>query len=329
MLDRIKIRSLFGLYDYDIDLTKGADDGIHFLTAPNGYGKTTILDMVACVVQGDFRPLLCIPFKRYSLVFDAKVSLIIDRYEEFPDIKEDSDEFVNPYVKLLIALYRDKEKVESFEMDEHTGDFAGSFSNDFKIDNRGVNVDMFLKSMICHYITDARILETKTDEGIAKKELSGIDMRKYSLRVKEILNDPMEAELYLDRLSFFKRTVDSLVFSNKKIELQPAYGFRFVALDANKTIIPLSKLSSGEKHLLIQLCELLFMAKMGSLVLIDEPELSLHMAWQYQYMSMVKGIASLCGYQFIIATHSPQIFNAEWSRTTDLFKIAKVGKDNG
>lgn len=326
MLDRIIIRSLFGLYDYDIDLKKGSDDGIHFLTAPNGYGKTTILDMVACVVQGDFRPLLRIPFKHYSLEFDAKISLSIDRYEEFPDIKEDSDEFVNPYVKLSIALYREKDKVESFEMDEHSGDFDDSFSNDFVIDDRGANIDMFLRSMICHYITDARILEAKSDDGIAKKELSRIDMRKYSLRVKEILNDPMESEQYLDRLSFFKQTIDSLVFSNKKIELQPAFGFRFVALDANKTIIPLSKLSSGEKHLLIQLCELLFVAKMGSLVLIDEPELSLHLAWQYQYMTLMKGMASLCGFQFIIATHSPQIFNAEWYRTTDLFKIAKAGK---
>ena len=326
MLNHIKITSLFGLYDYDINLKKGSEDGIHFLTAPNGYGKTTILDMVACVAQGDFRPLLDIPFKQYSLLFDADTSLTIDRLEEFPDIKEDSDEFVKPHVKLSIVLYKGKEIVESFNLDDHSGDFDSSFSNDFKIDDRRVNIDMFLRSMICHYITDARILEAKTDEGIAKKELSRIDMRKYSLRVKEILNDPMETEQYLDRLSFFKQTIDSLVFSNKIIELQPAFGFRFVASDANKTIIPLSKLSSGEKHLLIQLCELLFLAKTGALVLIDEPELSLHMAWQYQYMTLIKGIASLCDFQFIIATHSPQIFNAEWSRTTDLFKIVKAGK---
>lgn len=326
MLDYIKIKGLFGLYDYNIDFKKGSDDGIHFLTAPNGYGKTTILDMVACVVQGDFRPLLNIPFKQFSLLFDANSLLTIDRFEEFPDIKEDSDEFVKPHVKLSIVLYSGKEKVESFELDEHSGDFDDSFGTDFKIDDRGVNIDMFLRSMICHYISDTRILEAKSDEGTVKNEFSGIDMRKYSLRVKEILNDSIETEKYKDRLSFFKQTIDSLVFSNKNIELQSAFGFRFVATDTNKTIIPLSKLSSGEKHLLIQLCELLFMAKTGALVLIDEPELSLHMAWQYQYMTLVKGIASLCDYQFIIATHSPQIFNAEWSRTTDLYKIAKAGK---
>ncbi len=329
MLDRVNIRGLFGLYNYDIDLRKGSDDGIHFLTAPNGYGKTTILDMIASVVQGDFRPLMDIPFKRCFLSFDADASLAIDRYEDFPEIKEDSDEFMKPHVKLSISLYRKQEMVEGFGMDEHSGDFDNSFSNDFKIDDRGANIDMFLRSMICHYITDARILEAKSDERIAMDNLSSIDMRKYSHRVKEIMNDPIETEKYSDCLSFFKETIDSLVFSNKRIELQPAFGFRFVASDVNKTIISLSKLSSGEKHLLIQLCELLFMTKKGALVLIDEPELSLHMAWQYQYMTVIKGIVSLCGYQFLIATHSPQIFNAEWSRTTDLYQIAKVEKDNG
>lgn len=260
-----------------------------------------------------------------SLLFDNERTLSIERFETLPEIKEDSDEFQQPLVTLSVVLNRGKEKVETMTVSDDSGDFDSSFNSDFRIDDRGANINMFLRSMICHYITDARILEAKSDDGIDYKRFSNIDLRKYAVRVKEILNDPIEVENYSDRLSFFKQTIDSLVFSNKKLELQSAYGFRFVATDTNKTIITLDKLSSGEKHLLIQLCELLFMTKTGALVLIDEPELSLHMAWQYQYLSVIEGIASLCGYQFIIATHSPQIFNAEWSRTTDLYQISKEG----
>ena len=43
MLNRLKIEKLFSLYDYDIDLTNADGSMVKFITAPNGYGKTTIL----------------------------------------------------------------------------------------------------------------------------------------------------------------------------------------------------------------------------------------------------------------------------------------------
>lgn len=325
MIESVKIKGLFGLYHYDI-VVKRNDDKIHFLTAPNGYGKTTILDMVASVVRGEFKDLLNISFKQFTLGFDDGSNLSIDREESYQELKEDSDEPQEPKVVLTVSLFRKNQLVESFEVDAHSGDFDSSFSSDFRIDNRGINIDMFLRSMICDYITDARVLETKTDMGNEQGLFSKISLRDYSTRVKMILNDPVEIKNYSDRLDFFKKTIDNLNFANKSIELKPAFGFRFVGNDEHRAIIPLDKLSSGEKHIIIQLCELLFVAKEGALVLIDEPELSLHLAWQYQYLKIVEGIAALCGFQFIIATHSVQIFNAEWSRTTDLFMISKGKK---
>lgn len=79
MVEGIKIKSLFGLYDYDIVLNKKSGDGIHFLTGPNGFGKTTILDIIAYVVSGEFRRLVDIPFDQCSLLFDEDTSLSIDR----------------------------------------------------------------------------------------------------------------------------------------------------------------------------------------------------------------------------------------------------------
>ena len=55
--------------------------------------------------------------------------------------------------------------------------------------------------------------------------------------------------------------------------------------------------------------DLLFNVKAGSLVLIDEPEISLHVSWQLKFISDVEKISELSNFQFIVATHSPQIIN--------------------
>ena len=44
MLESIKIKKLFGLFDYHITLD--ATENITILTGPNGYGKTTILNII-------------------------------------------------------------------------------------------------------------------------------------------------------------------------------------------------------------------------------------------------------------------------------------------
>ena len=44
MLESIKIKKLFGLFDYHITLD--TSENITILTGPNGYGKTTILNII-------------------------------------------------------------------------------------------------------------------------------------------------------------------------------------------------------------------------------------------------------------------------------------------
>lgn len=64
--------------------------------------------------------------------------------------------------------------------------------------------------------------------------------------------------------------------------------------------------------------ELLFKVKSSSLILIDEPELSLHVAWQKKFISDIQKIQTLKNMTFVIATHSPQIINDKWSLVQDL-----------
>lgn len=61
------------------------------------------------------------------------------------------------------------------------------------------------------------------------------------------------------------------------------------------------------------ICALLALASVinnASLVLIDEPELSLHPEWQVDYVDLlIKTFARFNGCHFVIATHSPMVIS--------------------
>ena len=87
---------------------------------------------------------------------------------------------------------------------------------------------------------------------------------------------------------------------------------------SNGDSINLEMLSSGEQHELVILYELIFRTAQDSLVLIDEPELSLHVAWQAQFVSDLERMAKLTGFRSILATHSPEIIGDRWDLTVEL-----------
>ena len=80
-------------------------------------------------------------------------------------------------------------------------------------------------------------------------------------------------------------------------------------------------LSSGEQQEVVLLYELLFKVKAGTLVLIDEPELSLHVVWQKQFLDDLFKIIELQKITIVVATHSPQIINNHWDLTVDLEEL--------
>jgi hypothetical protein len=71
--------------------------------------------------------------------------------------------------------------------------------------------------------------------------------------------------------------------------------------------LELDDLSSGEQHELVLHFELLFNVRQNALVLIDEPEISLHVSWQKQFLSDLIAMAGAVEFDALIATHSPYI----------------------
>ena len=84
------------------------------------------------------------------------------------------------------------------------------------------------------------------------------------------------------------------------------------------TVIPVDQLSSGEQHLLALFAMLLFSASQSSVVLIDEPEISLHAEWKHAFLDDIQRVASTADLQFVLATHSTAIINGQWDLVEEL-----------
>jgi predicted ATP-binding protein involved in virulence len=117
------------------------------------------------------------------------------------------------------------------------------------------------------------------------------------------------------KISLFKEIINQR-FLYKKLSISSERGFSFADLDGRA--LPLTALSSGEQHELVLLFQLLFKVNPGALILIDEPELSLHVAWQKQFLNDLEQITQLASFDVVIATHSPQIIHDRWDLTIEL-----------
>ncbi len=107
------------------------------------------------------------------------------------------------------------------------------------------------------------------------------------------------------RITLLRDKVNSK-FQHKKLRIDQEKGF--VAVDhGGESELDLDSLSSGEQHELVLLYDLLFRVRRGALVLIDEPELSLHVAWQKQFLPDLLEIVEIAELDAILATHSPFI----------------------
>jgi ABC-type lipoprotein export system ATPase subunit len=120
----------------------------------------------------------------------------------------------------------------------------------------------------------------------------------------------------LRKLNLFSTIINSRMFSHKKMIISKEYGLKFVADTGD--LLELSDLSSGEQHEVVLLFDLLFRVESNTLVLIDEPEISLHIAWQKAFLADMLKIIELRKISVMVATHSPQIVRGNWKNVVDL-----------
>ena len=128
----------------------------------------------------------------------------------------------------------------------------------------------------------------------------------------------------LKKIRLFYQLVGERGFVNKYMSVTVKDGFRFRA-DGNG-FIDLSHLSSGEQNEVVMLYRLVFGVEDNSMLLIDEPENSLHVLWQKKFMRTIEEVSAVKNLFVIVATHSPQIIGRRWDSCCDLTEL--MGGEN-
>ena len=161
-------------------------------------------------------------------------------------------------------------------------------------------------------LTEVGILESEADDALpAPQSFDDAVAAVLKIYVRDTREKLNVLSKLRDRIQLFKELIDSR-FRPKSVIINKENGF--IVRRSSEVEVPLEKLSSGEQHQLVLFFELLFELKPNALILIDEPELSLHVAWQKQFIPDLRRIIELNQFDVLLATHSPQLIG-EWDNT--------------
>lgn len=162
---------------------------------------------------------------------------------------------------------------------------------------------------------DNSLVEKKKNESLLSKQLEFVinqnskapSFFNYRLRA---LDDKKNADSILKNIDDFFECVNKFFQETKKkidVSSNPARLFFKTEYGGE---IDIDQLSSGEKQLLYILLQVFLQEKKKWIVLMDEPEISLHISWQQKLIDVICQMNPNC--QLIIATHSPSMFGKGW-----------------
>lgn len=186
-------------------------------------------------------------------------------------------------------------------------------------------------------ITPQETLSRLHDIDDLNKALNGVGLTEYKndsilknlqhidetiLKVLSLYADDMKKKLeaYSEiqgKLQLFLDIINSR-FDNKQCVISKDSEFKFVSYESHgnmkraKELAP-TLLSSGEQNEFVLFYELLFNCNEKNFILIDEPELSLHVKWQQKMIDDLQRICSQNKLNILIATHSPDLIGNHWS----------------
>ena len=222
-----------------------------------------------------------------------------------------------------IKVYADELKVLMSEK------FQDSFNVSQELDRTYPSRLITEKRKISKTDYDARFLALHTKQkelaknGLYENQQETLDYSEDDAKALLVYLDDLEKKLsvfddLLEKLKLFTNILNERRFIYKSIIINPQNGFYFQTSKGKK--LDLSELSSGEQHEVVLLYELIFKTKTGIIVLIDEPEISLHVTWQKEFINDLLQIIKNHNFQVLIATHSPSIINSRWDLVYNLQK---------
>lgn len=146
--------------------------------------------------------------------------------------------------------------------------------------------------------------------------------------IANVLNPYLESlEKKLEALADTYERVNSLVsvinrfLTNKRLTFDLHSGLAVTADDS--TALTPQMLSSGERHLLLLFFNSLVAVDRPSIIMIDEPEISLNVKWQRSLLSSLLECVGESPVQYIFATHSIELLAQHGDKVVKLEDLSK------
>ena len=301
-IEKVHIKNVKGIKDLELSFKK--DDKILdliVLAGVNGSGKTTILEAIK-----DFFNNANV---NYSNLEKSNVNLAVF-FEDFEKNKiEEAEKYSDNFKHALWEFFNTLRSYDYYRKDSndyYQNQIAKRFDIPPKIiyvpaENKFEEIQTYSTTLLKKYefiniINSNVIKDIPSYIATRRNYLATIEE---DLTMKEITNKVVDEingifnilELDVKLKGFSKDEKTMPIFENSAGE----------EFDIND-------LSSGEKQLFLRTLSIKILEPKNSIILIDEPELSLHPKWQQRIIEVYKKIGE--NNQIIIATHSPHILGS-------------------
>ena len=279
-ISNIEIKGLWGRYDVNWRL----NSDVNILVGENGTGKSTILKIL------DYYLLIC---ELNGLNFKT-------------DLLSEEHTIHNKYKKLNISFDSEENNI-SVNVNLNTQTIYSVKSSNFKIQNFTF-ISTFDTPILRSDLDKKYNPELKTEIDYQLKYLIELYLNYQLDLTKKIINKKQDSKLVFAKRRYFIETINRLFEKTLKVIDEEENGISLLLSDI--TSIKPYDLSSGEKQLLIILLNVLCQDEKPWILMMDEPEISLDIAWQFELLSIIRTLNPHC--QLIVVTHSPAIYGKGW-----------------
>jgi len=287
---RIKDFCIDNLY-YEYAFSASLDEHVNIIVGNNGTFKTTLLRLlrhaIAYEKNGQF-------FQSRLTKVTFKDDMVMEYHETENLLSKDKDgEDILKNVTSWTPMLNGNKVSESDYHKLLKLDFVSTF--DVKGDGKSIQ-DSYL---------DIRLEKLQSDYGYYLSDL----VKELTERIN---SNSSITKAELDKINERKNLFISLVnecFAETGKTLSND-STKLVFLKDNAISIYPKELSSGEKQLLIILLTVLLERGEEYILMLDEPEISMHISWQYKLIDMILQLNP--NVQIVLTTHSPMIFSDGW-----------------
>lgn len=314
-IKNVKITNLFGEKDVDWNLNK-----VNVLVGKNGLGKSTILRLINSALTleevNDIR--LC---NEVSVILNSgktnQLKKDIDAFRmTLEKIKNNFD--LSNFIKNTLKKTVNEEKITPeliTALQNKVIDHISSQMDDVESYNSISDIPLGyvptvqeVESLKTEFIStvnmSANSINTVTKSTGEHTTLLDIEIESEIKRLTDNISKNTEKELgskFEDALNnFFKETGKKVQFIDEQL---------IITLENGKTL-SFKHLSSGERQIIFIFLKVINGSVNRSLILMDEPEISLHLSWQEKLLDEITKVNDVS--QIIIVTHSPAIVMNGW-----------------